>query len=998
MHHCYRTRRLVTLLRLALLFVLLVPLSSWAAPAQSPVDDLAQGLHLLSSTLTGIEFEWLAPAHTLQQHPALGCDLLTIPDMAQHDATGWPALPVSGALFGVPYSATDIRLEILEIEYVDLAGSYSLCPVPRPIWEQTPDELPVPMGYAHEADPAAYALQSHWPADVVALTEEGYLRQQRVAQVALYPFQYVPATGQLRSIQRIRARLSYAAGPIVAQEGADPTPDAYEPLYRDALVNYEQARGWRQPFGVGTESPATLQAPGAQLLKLSVEEQGMIRLTGSDLAASGFPTGEIAPHTIRLFNQGHEIARRIEQAVPGPIQAGDAVYFYGEAIKSPYTATNVYWLTWGSGQGIDMPIAGDGVTAAQVTFRYLVPISTGGSLIPTPAYFTEQLHAKQDVVYLNSNPMPPDQDRWYWGLILASSGPATRVFTSTIAAPSAEVASANLRVYLTGWGTNSSQHSARVEWNGHLIGETTWPIGQNAIFEVSVPQAFLFDGEIAISVTAGVNLFAGQYDLVYLHRFELDYGRRYLAEEDQLAFAIDGPGKWNVRVEGFSGQAVPDLYKITDPLRPVHITNAELEPKGDGYALSFFQSITQTARYEALAPDRYQSPVAMELVTLSNWSDPALGADYLIITHRDFYDAIQPLADYRSAQGMRVMVVDVDDLYDEFNHGIVGVGGIQGFISYAYHNWTPPAPAYVLLVGDGNYDPKNNTGRNEISYLPPYLADVDPWMGETVADNRYVTVHGDDIFPDLFLGRLPVKTAAETTAMVQKILAYEALGREDWQGRITFVADAADAGGDFAVLSDVIVNHFTPATYETERIYYKVTPGHDTVANVRTALFSAFNEGRLLINYKGHASIRTWGADPSQTPPNFLHTNVISDLANGSRQSFIVPMTCLEGYYIVPSALGGIEHSSISEMLVRLEGRGAIASFTPSGLGIATGHEFLNKGLFDALFQDGVTELGPATTLAKLRLYRDTVGYRELIDTYLLMGDPAMTLRVQSPE
>src|SRR5690606_10972851 len=95
---------------------------------------------------------------------------------------------------------------------------------------------------------------------------------------------------------------------------------------------------------------------------------------------------------------------------------------------------------------------------------------------------------------------------------------------------------------------------------------------------------------------------------------------------------------------------------------------------------------------------------------------------------------------------------------------------IRDFIAYAYANWTHPVPTYVLLVGDGHFDFKNYYGRDEGIFIPPYLANIDPWIGETAADNRYVTVSGNDLLPDLFLGRLPVKTAVETTQMVNKIL------------------------------------------------------------------------------------------------------------------------------------------------------------------------------------------------------------------------------------
>jgi uncharacterized repeat protein (TIGR01451 family) len=107
----------------------------------------------------------------------------------------------------------------------------------------------------------------------------------------------------------------------------------------------------------------------------------------------------------------------------------------------------------------------------------------------------------------------------------------------------------------------------------------------------------------------------------------------------------------------------------------------------------------------------------------------------------------------------------------------------------------------------------------------------------------------------------------------------------------------------------------------------------------------------------------------------------------------MAPMTCQEGYYIYPSSATD-DRSCLAESIVRVPGKGAIASWSPTGWGPAAGHDFLNRGLFQAFFYDGVDQLGPATTQAKLYLYANTGEYRDLLDTYVLLGDPALQLAV----
>ena len=118
------------------------------------------------------------------------------------------------------------------------------------------------------------------------------------------------------------------------------------------------------------------------------------------------------------------------------------------------------------------------------------------------------------------------------------------------------------------------------------------------------------------------------------------------------------------------------------------------------------------------------------------------------------------------------MSVDVQDIYDEFGYGIVSAAAIHDFLAYAYTNWktpTTPPPSYVVLFGDGNYDPKNHMyGR--VSYIHPYLAPADPWIIETAADNRYVTLVGNDTLPDMMLGRISVNDTTEAGIMVNKII------------------------------------------------------------------------------------------------------------------------------------------------------------------------------------------------------------------------------------
>jgi hypothetical protein len=330
--------------------------------------------------------------------------------------------------------------------------------------------------------------------------------------------------------------------------------------------------------------------------------------------------------------------------------------------------------------------------------------------------------------------------------------------------------------------------------------------------------------------------------------------------------------------------------------------------------------------------------------------------------------------------------VNVQDIYDEFSDGVFDPNAIHDFLVYTYANWVHPAPTYVLLVGDGNYDYKNYMGSNETNYIPPYLADVDPWSGEIPADNIYVSFSTADRLPDMALGRLPVKTAAEASAVVQKILSYTSNANGDWINKTSFVADDPDSGGNFPASSDTI-SGLLPENYSVQKIYLPtgVTSTSPEVVQARLDIMSAFNGGRFLIQFTGHSTPYQW------TFESLLDTNNVPTLTNANHLPFVVSMTCLTGDYSIVSS-PTIDRSSLDETLVRAANGGAIASFSPLGKGLSAGHDILSQGLYHSLFDENVLELGLVTTQAKVYLYANSTSYRDLIDTYLLLGDPAIRL------
>ncbi len=253
---------------------------------------------------------------------------------------------------------------------------------------------------------------------------------------------------------------------------------------------------------------------------------------------------------------------------------------------------------------------------------------------------------------------------------------------------------------------------------------------------------------------------------------------------------------------------------------------------------------------------------------------------------------------------------------------------------------------------------------------------------------------GDDIWPDMVFGRLPVNSLVEANEMVAKTMTYEQTqSGAAWNQHLVFVGglqpDPLEAD-DFHDTLTALVDTYVHSPYWASKIYMgdpALAPEAScpTASDCEQALLNAINTtGALVINYSGHGARNRWSGP-------ILDLDTIDLMTNSDRFPIMLPMTCMEGYFIVPGGLWGV-----SEVMVRAADRGAVASWAPTGLGVAHGHDELNRGFYDALFVDGVRELGPATYAGKLRLYTTGMS-QEQIDEYIVLGDPALRIPVASP-
>ncbi len=105
------------------------------------------------------------------------------------------------------------------------------------------------------------------------------------------------------------------------------------------------------------------------------------------------------------------------------------------------------------------------------------------------------------------------------------------------------------------------------------------------------------------------------------------------------------------------------------------------------------------SQYIAVGPNGYRTPVGIQKMGNSNLHGFTDGADFIIVTHSDFLAQAQRLKVYREQSGpdrLTTVVINVQDIYNEFSGGLLDPTAIRDYLKYAYENWT--AEAAVCLA------------------------------------------------------------------------------------------------------------------------------------------------------------------------------------------------------------------------------------------------------------------------------------------------------------
>lgn len=1010
--------------RISALFLLLsMALNSGLAAAQ-PVDRSfgePTGVRLLISNDERVVLELTLPEYRMET-VSVGdrhYQRFSISIGQVLETPGSPQVPVVGALIAVPPDV-DLSLEILEEEPVVLDGEFELVPS-RAINRDNEDFQPG--SYSYPLSDPEIVMDSDFPQAASQIQEIAWMRDQRLARLSFYPFQYSASHEAWIWRRRMLVQVSFQgdAAPraeTILQPGVGAGSDAFSAFTQSAVLNPDSARLWR---GMPEDSLSSSLAPGLpdQLpgprYRIEVAQDGIYRLTYSALQAAGLPVADLDPTTLSLSSQGDPVAIHVTNTdgdssrfSPGEAVLFYAQRFYGERMAQKmgaeddlwltlpsqlpsgatttwtpqlnalmlekYTHTNVYWLTYDGNPGLRM----DSVSGAP-----------GGAAIPTS--YRAVSRAEKQLLWKTT--LFTSEETWFWDQIVTNvnSPEAVRTYTTTLHTPALGTYTAALQGEIAAESNDdflSPDHRIQIYFNDAAralppVVDASWDGKSRFRFSATIPQARLVNGANRIDLVAVLPPSITS-DILYFDWFEMVYDRQFQAVSNQITFSGQNAGVWRYQVSGFTTSDLAVL-DISSPLTPTLIT-------GFSYSAGL---LTFEQAHDAGAQFTVARLTDLSASDVQYYSPPDFdqSVDYIFIAHQDLLASTQVLADHRSAQGISARVYDMEDVIRQFNEGIYNPYAIKNFLAYAFSHWDAP-PTYVMLVGDGHWNFLHSPGYDfPPIYMPPLLSWVDPWQGEVDSANLLATLVGSDPLPDVFISRLPVNSPAQLQSVINKIITYESAPMQEWQRSLIFAADdTPDVAGNFVALSEsVIADYITPG-WSAERVYLDTYTDGGACGNpclpATQALTSTMaSPGGLVLSYTGHGGINFWSS------PVFFRNQDIPTLENSARLPVLLSLTCLDGYWLHPDlTVANRAGPGMVEELLRQDQTGIVAAFSPTGLGVATGHDALQRGFLDAFMSAGDWRLGAASVSGKLSVFA-TGGNFDLIHTFTVFGDPALRLR-----
>ncbi|MEA2053738.1 MAG: C25 family cysteine peptidase [Candidatus Thermoplasmatota archaeon] len=419
--------------------------------------------------------------------------------------------------------------------------------------------------------------------------------------------------------------------------------------------------------------------------------------------------------------------------------------------------------------------------------------------------------------------------------------------------------------------------------------------------------------------------------------------------------------------------------------------------------------------------------------------------DLLIVTPAEFSDALQPLVEHKESYGVKTIIVSLDEIYNGNYFTVQGrddAEKVKYFIKNALDEWSI---GYVLLVGgrkpgmqeewlmpvryshiEDNVATKEDRYISDLYYADVYDADgnFSSWdtnnngiFGEWRANKSADDIM--DLYPDVYIGRLPCRNNFEVEIMVDKIINYEeGKCNDSWFKKMVVV------GGDTYTFNDY---------YEGEVANQQALdrmPGFEPIKLWTSDgslqgwadVVKTINQGCGFLYFAGHGSPTTWATHPPYDEKTWIYGLQIFQmplLSNKDKLPVCIVGGCHNSLFNVSLfrstwTFGLPVPECWSWWLTRCIKGGSIATLGCTGLGYGEedkqgevkkgGGDWIDILFFNEYGENNVRILGEAWGKAIVsylnefpidwneRAFNDTALDAKTTQEWILFGDPSLKI------
>ncbi len=440
------------------------------------------------------------------------------------------------------------------------------------------------------------------------------------------------------------------------------------------------------------------------------------------------------------------------------------------------------------------------------------------------------------------------------------------------------------------------------------------------------------------------------------------------------------------------GSSAFQIWDVTKPLKPYNQKFSTGQSKVSfGAFSSELREFIIFTNQDFFIPEK-----AVKIANQNLHGSP--NVDFLIVTYPGFKSEADRLAELRrNHDGLKVLVVTTDEIYNEFSSGKQDVTAIRDFIKYVYDLGDGENKLQnVLLFGKGSFDYKdrinNNTNfvpiytaRNSLHPINSYSSD-DYYGFLDEGEGEWIESYSGDHLMDIGVGRLPVKSIGEAKIIVDKLIDYATNKATfgQWRNEVFFIADDGDGNlhqRDADRLANLVDTSYTQ--FNVNKIYVdafeQVESSIGEIApEVNAEIERSLDKGGLIFNYTGHGSATRWAAE------TILNISSISEFENTYRLPLFVTATCEFGRHDNPKAISGAEYLLLNPI------GGAIGLLTTARPVFSSTNFILNLAFYNNVFRK---EAGKYLSIGEIFRKTKNQSLEGTVNrNFSLLADPSMTL------